>query len=165
MEPVDVGIQDPGNYALLTSLPTRTNLERLDWLLGRFSGYVGVINFMGDRFTTSEPHLRPVLEAVRGRGLMFVDRRTSPRSVVEKVSLEIGLPGAASDRQIDTQASRAAIDARLRDLERLARAGGQAVGVAYPYPVTIELLSEWARGLRAKGIDLVPTSALVQVTG
>lgn len=165
MEPLRLETNDPGNYALLTSLPTRTNLEHLDWLLGRFSGYVGVVNFMGDRFTTSEPHLRPVLEAMRGRGLMFLDRRTSPRSVAADIAAEIGLPGIGSDREIDSQASRAAIGTQLRELERLARTNGQAVGMAYPYPVTIELLSEWARGLRAKGIDLVPASALVRVTG
>lgn len=165
MEPANPQTHDPGNYALLTSLPTRTNLENLDWLLGRFSGYVGVVNFMGERFTTSEPHLRPVLEAVRSRGLMYLDRRTSPRSIAVDIAQQIGLPGTGSDREIDSQASRAAIGRQLRELERLARSNGQAVGMAYPYPVTIELLSEWARGLRAKGIDLVPASALVRGTG
>lgn len=165
MEPLRPEANDPGNYALLTSLPTRTNLEHLDWHLGRFSGYVGVVNLLGDRFTTSEPHLRPVLEAVRNRGLMFLDRRTSPRSVAADIAADIGLPGADSDRQIDSQASRAAIGAQLNELERLARSNGRAVGIAYPYPVTIELLSEWARGLRVKGIDLVPASALVRATG
>lgn len=165
MEPIDTSINDPGPYALMTSLPTRTNLERLDWVLGRFAGYVGVLNFMGDRFTTSEPHLRPVLEAVRGRGLMFLDSRTSARSVAGQIAEEIGLPGAVNDRQIDLQASRTAIDTQLRELERLAQSNGQAVGVGYPYPVTIERLSEWSRRLLGKGIDLVPTSALVQASG
>jgi len=161
MEPVDYPSHDPGPHTLLTSLPARKNVERLDWLLGRFSGHVGVVNYMGSRFTASEPHLRPVLVAVRDRGLMFVDARSTAASVVLQTANDVGLPAVANDRFIDNEASRRNIDARLQELERLARARGQAIGLAFPYPVTIERLSQWSRGLAARGIDLAPVSALL----
>ncbi|HZD26890.1 MAG TPA: divergent polysaccharide deacetylase family protein, partial [Alphaproteobacteria bacterium] len=161
MEPIDYPTNDPGPHTLLTTVPARENLGRLDWLLGRFTGYVGTINYMGSRFTASAPSLRPVLIALRDRGLMFVDARSSPASVVIPLARDIGLPAVPNDRYIDNEASRAAIDARLQELERLAKAHGQALGVCFPYPVTIERLAQWSRGLDAKGIDLAPASALL----
>jgi polysaccharide deacetylase 2 family uncharacterized protein YibQ len=35
------------------------------------------------------------------------------------------------------------------------------LGIARPYPVTIERLAQWAKSLEEKGIDLAPVSALI----
>jgi hypothetical protein len=162
MEPVDYPTNDPGPHTLLTTLPARKNLERLDWLLSRFTGYVGVMNYMGSRFTASDAHLRPVLIALRDRGLMFLDARSTSASVAFDVASGLGVPAVANDRYIDDEASRPGIDRRLEELQRLAVANGKAIGLAFPYPVTIERLSQWARQLHGiHGIDLVPISALV----
>ncbi len=160
MEPMDYPTNDPGPHTLLTSLTINRNLKRLDWLLGRFTGYVGVVNFMGGRFTSAQSHLAPMLEAMRGRGLMFLDSRASSASVAVQVAGQIGLDIAASDRVVDAIASRAAIDARLLELERLAAASGGAIGIGFPYPVTIERLAQWTRAMGDRGFDLVPVSAL-----
>ncbi|MDP6830993.1 MAG: divergent polysaccharide deacetylase family protein [Alphaproteobacteria bacterium] len=160
MEPMDYPTNDPGPHTLLTSLTIHRNLQRLDWLLGRFSGYVGVVNFMGGRFTSTESHLRPILEAMRDRGLMFLDARASSSSVASDVAGKIGLNIAANDRVVDAIASRAAIDARLLELERLAAASGGAIGIGFPYPVTIERLAQWTRAMADRGFDLVPVSAV-----
>lgn len=160
MEPMDYPTNDPGPHTLLTSLTIHRNLQRLDWLLGRFTGYVGVVNFMGGRFTAAQSHLLPVLEAMRDRGLMFLDARASSTSVAKDVASQIGLYVAANDRVLDAIASRAAIDARLLELERLASASGGAVGIGFPYPVTIERLAQWTWAMGDRGFDLVPISAL-----
>ncbi len=160
MEPMDYPTNDPGPHTLLTSLTINHNLKRLDWLLGRFAGYVGVVNFMGGRFTAAESHVRPMLEAMRDRGLMFLDARASSSSVADSVAGKIGLTIAVNDRVVDAIASRAAIDARLLELERLASASGGAIGIGFPYPVTIERLAQWTRVMGDRGYDLVPISAL-----
>jgi hypothetical protein len=161
MEPLDYPANDPGPQALLTSLTAADNLERLEWLLGRVTGYVGVTNYMGSKFTTSANDLRPVLQALKGRGLLFLDSRASPRSVAAELAKGIGLPEAVNNRFLDNEASRAAIDARLEELERIAKSTGTAVGIGYPYPVTIERIAAWAPGLAARGIMLAPISAAV----
>jgi len=160
MEPMDYPTNDPGPHTLLTSLTINNNLKRLDWLLGRFAGYVGVVNFMGSRFTSAESHIRPILEAIRDRGLMFLYARASSSSAVRSVAGKTGLHIAASDRVVDAVASRDAIDARLLELERLATASGGAIGIGFPYPVTIERLAQWTRAMGDRGYDLVPVSAL-----
>jgi polysaccharide deacetylase 2 family uncharacterized protein YibQ len=161
MEPANLPARDPGPRTLLTSLTPRQNLERLDWVLGRVSGYVGVTNHMGSRFTASADALRPVLTTLRERGLMFVDSRTTPRSVAAGLATTIGLPRAINDRMIDNEASRAAIDAMLADVERVARETGNAVAMGQTYPVTFERLNTWLPTLNGKGLVLAPITALV----
>lgn len=60
MEPFDYPSNDPGPYTLLTDLPPKENIQRLDWLMSRFTGYFGVTNYMGAKFTanadSSGPH-------------------------------------------------------------------------------------------------------------
>jgi hypothetical protein len=160
MEPVDFPANDPGPDTLLTSLTAEENRTRLRTLLGRVSGYVGVVNQMGSRFTTSEPHLRPVLTELRDRGLMFVDSRSSLHSVAARTATEMRLPRAINNRFIDADVSRTAIDSRLAELERIARASGHAVGIGQPHPVTLERLRIWTRKIELRGFALAPISAL-----
>jgi polysaccharide deacetylase 2 family uncharacterized protein YibQ len=73
----------------------------------------------------------------------------------------MGLPRAIGDGFIDAIPSKAAIEAQLRNLEEAARLDGAAVGIAMPYPVTLDHLSQWIATLEAKGIVLAPITALV----
>ncbi|MDX1483302.1 MAG: divergent polysaccharide deacetylase family protein [Alphaproteobacteria bacterium] len=165
MEPVNFPANDPGPHTLLTSLTDEQNKTRLHWLLGRVTGYVGVVNQMGSRFTTSPTHVRPVLKELQERGLLFVDSRSSLRSIAARLASEVGLPRAINNRFIDAEASRDAIDARLADIERIAKASGYAVGIGSPFPVTIDRLQVWTKTLAAKGLALAPVSALVDSQG
>jgi polysaccharide deacetylase 2 family uncharacterized protein YibQ len=161
MEPTDFPATDPGPQTLLTTLSARQNLERLDALLGRAQGYVGIATFAGSRFTTSSDAMRPVIDRMFARGLLLLDSRTAPNSLAARVADEVGVPRAYADRLIDQEASRAAIDRALADLERLARANGAAVGMAQPFPVTFERLINWLALVENRGFVIAPVSAVV----
>lgn len=161
MEPIGYPDNDPGPHTLLTSISDKDNRERLLYLLSRFPGYVGVLNTMGARLTTAPQSLRPILEEINNRGLIFVDSRSSLRSVAASQATEIGLPRAINNRFIDIKAARSEIDQRLDELERIAKDGGYALGIGSPYPVTIERVVLWAQELESKGVALAPVSALV----
>ena len=53
MEPFDYPDNDPGPQTLLASMTPDQNMDRLYWLMSRFQGYVGLINYMGARFTST----------------------------------------------------------------------------------------------------------------
>jgi polysaccharide deacetylase 2 family uncharacterized protein YibQ len=161
MEPTTFPASDPGPKALLTSLGPKENQSRLNWVLSRFSGYVGVVNLMGSRFTISDEHLRPVLISLRDRGLLFLDSRSAARSRATRLATEVGLPRVINDRFVDSVASRDAIDRRLHQVERIAKRKGAAVAIGFPYPVTIERVARWLPTLSEKGLVLAPVSALV----
>jgi polysaccharide deacetylase 2 family uncharacterized protein YibQ len=161
MEPTSYPNDDPGPQALLTALSSRQNLERLDWALRRATGFVGVTAVMGSRFLASEEHMMPILTELKERGLLFLDNRDSETSVAGPLAQKLGLANAVNDRFLDrAQASRVAIDARLVQLERIARTDGFAVAIGQPYPVTIERLQEWAAEVQTRGFVLAPLSVV-----
>ncbi len=165
MEPADYPRQDPGPYALLTSLSAKENLDRLNWLLSRAVGYVGVTNMMGARFTASQAGLVPVFDELKKRGLMFVDGRASDQSVAGALAQSMGLPRVMDDARLDDEATRDAIDRHLAELEEAARRSGMALGMGSAYPVTLERVALWAKTLEDKGIALAPASALASWPG
>ena len=162
MEPVDFPAIDPGPRALFVTLSPEENKDRLRWALSRVSGYVGVMNHMGSRFTISRDAMHPILAELKARGLLFVDARSAARSVATVMASEMQVPRAINDRFLDNrEVSRASVDARLAEVERIAKEAGVSIAIGQAFPVTIERIAEWARTLEDKGIALVPISAVV----
>ncbi len=162
MEPFDYPQNDPGHHTLLTTQPVRKNMDDLDWLLSRVTGYAGVSNYLGAKFTSSKGSLKPVIETVEKYGLFYVDDGSSQRSVTADVVREFELGFALADRTIDARPSRTGIELKLLELEEVARANGTALGVgALPYPVTIKTVRDWADTLPEKGLVLAPVSAII----
>src|SRR3546814_1470274 len=127
MTTLDEPQSDPGPYALLTSISAEQNLRRLDWVLSRVTGYVGVTNFMGSKFTTDEAALRPILAELKKRGLMFLGSHRNPQTAVPKVAAGLHLVHVASDVVIAREPSREDIDSGLAALERIASKNCAAV--------------------------------------
>jgi polysaccharide deacetylase 2 family uncharacterized protein YibQ len=161
MEPESYPQNDPGPHTLLTGLSPSENLQRLQWMLGRFTGYVGVIDDQGARFTTSESAMLPILGDLARRGLLYIDSRAADRGLIPELAERVGLPRGVNDRVIDDPATRLSIDARLAEVEEIARRNGSAIALAFHYPVSIERLSVWVREVEARGFVLAPISAVV----
>jgi len=159
LEPYDYPDNDPGPQTLVTSLPVAANRDRLFWTLSRLTNYTGVVNYMGARFTASDEALRPVFDEVRKRGLFYLDDGSSSRSIASRLAAVTGTPFLRADLVVDANPDAADIDARLLQLESMARSRGVAVGFASALPVSIERIAEWARSLDSRGVYLVPASA------
>ncbi len=162
MEPETYPRDDPGPHTLLTSLGPSVNRQRLEWVLSRGGGYVGVMTEMGSRFSASEEALEPVLGELGDRGLLVLDNGAAANSRIGEMAGRFGLPQATGSRHIDTEADRDSIDLRLQELEDLARENGFAVGLAHPYPLTFERLAAWIPLLERKGIVLAPITAVAR---
>lgn len=161
MEPFDYPDNDPGPHTLLASSTTTENMQRLQWLMSRFSGYFGVTNYMGAKFTSTSKSLTPVLDEIAKRGLAFVDDGRSARSTVNAVAGSVGLSASAGDVAIDGGQTKQSVEAALKRLEATALERGYAVGTGSALPATVAAISAWAKDLRARGLILVPVSAVV----
>ncbi len=159
MEPYDYPNNDSGPFTLLTSLQDEEVSRRLDWLLSRFGGYVGVTNYLGAKFTSSRKSMAPVLDALAARGLLYVDDGLSGGGLVPELAAQSGLVFAVGDRNLN-YASGASIDSDLLGLENDARRNGAALATGFAFPVTIQHVSDWAAALESKGFSLAPISAL-----
>jgi polysaccharide deacetylase 2 family uncharacterized protein YibQ len=155
-------VNNAGNRALLTRLSPAENRDNLDWALSRFGGYVGAVGALGpmrgERFAEIGEALNPVEEALRIRGLLYVDPRP-------------GAPpperawGRAVDLVMDEPATRGEIERKLEALERLARDRGTAGALGYAgeaSPVLVDRIAVWADGVAARGLALAPVSAMIR---
>jgi polysaccharide deacetylase 2 family uncharacterized protein YibQ len=159
LEPYDYPDNDPGPQTLMVETAAEQNIGRLHTHMGRFQGYVGVANFMGARFSASEAALKPVMQDIAKRGLIYFDDGTAARSASRLAADAQAVPHAMADVSIDAVPSAAEIDKALARLEGLARQRGAAIGVASGLPASIERISAWARTLEGKGLVLVPLTA------
>ena len=156
LEPENYPATDPGPHTLLTTLPPEENLKRLQWLMSRYTGYVGLTNHMGAKFEATQASLAPVLKEVKARGLLFVDDGSVKASTGGQIASSIGLDYSVADVQLDGDVAKG-----LAELETLAKQKGSAIGVVSAKPATIKQIADWAAKLEAKGIVLVPVSAAI----
>ncbi|MFC3052734.1 divergent polysaccharide deacetylase family protein [Kordiimonas pumila] len=163
MEPVNYPQNDPGSLSLLTSMSSRENVNMLRSSLIRLTGYVGIVNDMGSRFTAASESMSPVLDELKLRGLMFVDSKTTPYTRGATMAKAIGVPTAINNEYLDEDLAQEQIMEALDKLEKRAQAQGAAMGIGRPYPVTIEAIQTWSEGLKAKGFILVPVTAVANM--
>ena len=157
MEPLDYPSVDPGRMTL--TLDGADNTERLDWALGRTTNYTGIMNYMGAAFTADSAALKPVLQELGDRGLMYLDDGTSARSTARDLAGAAGVPFAQADIIVDTDRSRGAILSQLNQLEQIARSQGVAVGVGSAFDETVAAVTSWMNEARKRGIEFIPLSA------
>jgi polysaccharide deacetylase 2 family uncharacterized protein YibQ len=162
MEPFDYPENDPGPQTLLTNLPPEQNINRLHWFMARFGGYVGLANYMGARFVMNDASVGAVIRESGKRGLMFFDDGATPRTVTGTAAGSANVPYAKADIVIDATPNAAEIESALAKLEAAAHERGLAVGYASALPVSIERIANWAKTLSARGVTLVPISAVAK---
>jgi uncharacterized protein len=160
MEPFDYPDNDPGPHTLTVEAKTSENIDKLHWILGRFSGYVGIVNFMGAKITADQNALTPILKEMGERGLFFLDDGSSPRSIASDVAQKVKTTALKADIILDATSKPDAIDKELARLEAMARQKGSAIATATGLPVSIERIAKWAETAEKRGIRLVPISSL-----
>lgn len=158
-------INNAGTRALLTRLSPAENRDHLEWALSRFAGYTGAVGALGpmrgERFAELAETLHPVQEALRARGLLYVDPRPGARPPERAW-------GRAVDIVVDEPATRGEIERKLEALERLARERGIAGALGYAgeaSPVLVDRVAVWAGGVEGRGLALAPVSAMIRRPG
>jgi polysaccharide deacetylase 2 family uncharacterized protein YibQ len=162
MEPI--GTENPGPGALTLALDDAEIRRRLGLALDRAGPVVGINNHMGSRFTVERDVMRPVLEELKARGLLFLDSRTAGATVGPALAQSMDVPHAVRDIFLDNDPSPVAVRAQLRELEAAARRRGHAVAIGHPHDGTIEALAAWLPDVSARGFTVVPISAIVRLS-
>ncbi|MDJ0951061.1 MAG: divergent polysaccharide deacetylase family protein [Alphaproteobacteria bacterium] len=159
LEPVET-TSDPGPHALRTGMSEAENQTHYKWILSRFTGYVGVVTQMGSRFTADAGAMRPLLKETGQRGLMFVDGKTTDKTVAPGLAKTLKVPVAFADIRVGDDLVRASIDAHLLEAEVVARLKGAAVVLAPAHPLVLDRVRRWLPEARKNGMALVPITAV-----
>jgi hypothetical protein len=176
MEPTSAPMADEGPRQLIAGMNDDQYRENLFWSLSRLGGCVGATGaadngMRGDRFVT-DPNFAAMLAEITSRGLLYLDPATHA-PVLSRAGLQ---PPALPDpgridfvRKADAIIDESQNDEPLRDddirqnltaLEKRASLDRPPIGIAVNLnPRLVGILHDWANGLPARGVALVPLSA------
>jgi hypothetical protein len=164
MEPHTFPDENPGLGALLMSMSDGQIMDAVDKDLDAIPHLSGVNNHMGSKFMEDEAKLNIVFRELKKRNLFFVDSRTTPLSKGPEIARKLGLRFVSRKIFIDNDHDYMTIFRNLttridREFDHKSEA---VVMIGHPHMNTIRALKEAIPVLKARGIDIVPVSAVVQ---
>jgi len=162
MEPIEYPSVNPGPGALLTSMSPDELIEQLRKDLDDVPSIKGVNNHMGSRMTTVSTQMYQIFSILKQRNLFFIDSRSTAKTVCEPSARLLQIPFAQRDVFIDHIPDTEFIRKQLRQLVKIAKRKGVAVGIAHPHKITYKILSQELPELKKK-VRLVPASSIVKV--
>lgn len=157
--------EDPGPGALRRGMSGEELEEKTLAALQAVPGAVGVNNHMGSGLSAEEGPMATLMGVLSGRGLFFLDSRTSAESVAYRTAVRFGIPAAERQVFLDGDPNPEAIRAQFHRLLALARERGAAIAIGHPYPETLDVLTEEVPKAKALGYELVPVSYLLDQPG
>lgn len=122
---------------------------------------VGANNHMGSSFTENREKMGVVLGVLRGKGLFFIDSKTSPASVGYSVAKKMGMRAGSRQVFLDNTQDVGAITAQLEQVAAVARKHGSAIAICHPHRATIQALAAAMPRMQREGIQFVAASELV----
>ncbi|KAA0546731.1 divergent polysaccharide deacetylase family protein [Bacillus sp. BGMRC 2118] len=81
-----------GPGAITSDLSTDEIRRRVEQAIEDVPYAIGVNNHMGSKVTADKRIMKVVLEVCLEHGLLFIDSKTNPKSVVPELAMEIGVP-------------------------------------------------------------------------
>jgi len=123
----------------------------------------GVNNHMGSLLTSDKQYMNWVMRFVadQKKQLYFIDSRTTADSVIVQAAKDNNINVLSRDTFIDYDATVESVTTQIHYLIKLAKKNGSAIGIAHPYPATLDVLeTAWPLFYEA-GVDLIPVSELI----
>ena len=148
-------VDDPGPEAMMTQVSMPENIKRLNWVLGRTTGYVGIVAEVYNIFLDMHSLLEQILKPIFKRGLGFYEINAHEAELVETLALANATPyGSAKTK--DENLNQTTMSA----LEDAAKQNGFASVLITPSPKNIVTITGWIDILKTKGFAIAPLSAV-----
>jgi polysaccharide deacetylase 2 family uncharacterized protein YibQ len=164
MEPVEYPQVNPGPGTLLTSMSPDELINQLDQNLNTLPGVKGINNHMGSRLTSESTQMYQIFSILKKRELFFIDSRTTAESLCEPSARLLQVPFAQRDVFIDHYIEPDFIRNQIKELIRIAKKNGEAIGIMHPHSTTLKVLQEMMPDLKGQ-VRLVPASKVVHPIG
>jgi polysaccharide deacetylase 2 family uncharacterized protein YibQ len=146
---------------LLSTMSPQQIVQMLKIALSTVPDAIGINNHMGSKLTQLTLPMSVTMEFLSEQGLFFVDSRTTRYSKAEIIAKQNGVLTSKRDVFIDHTPNIEQIDKQFHRLLRLSKQYGYAVGIAHPYPQTLEYLQLQLGTLQQHGVTLVKLSDIL----
>lgn len=151
-----------GPGALMQRMNRTEFIGTVNSALAALPGVTGISNHMGSLLTQDKERMRWLMEELsRHREMIFVDSRTTPKTVAGQAASNQNIRYAERDVFLDNKLSEDYIDNKVRELLNLARSRGDAIGIAHPHRVTLEVLNR--RMPQSRDVKAVTISELFRI--
>ena len=164
MEPVEYPDVNPGPGTLLSSMSPDELISQLEENLNTMPSVKGINNHMGSKLTAESTQMYQIFSVLKHRGLFFIDSRTTSESIARPSARLFQVPFAQRDVFIDHYQKPDFIRKQIKELIRIAKLNGEAVGILHPHSTTYRILQEMLPDLQ-KQVQLVPASVIVHPIG
>lgn len=164
MEPSEYPKINPGPGTLFSAMSPDERIRVLSQNLDEIPNVKGVNNHMGSRMTANSEQMRQILSVLKQRDLFFVDSRTTAATICRMSAELLQVPFGERDVFLDHRQNHDFIEKQMRELVRLARAHGEAIGIAHPHASTYRVLKRLIPELKTS-VAFVPVSTLVKPSG
>lgn len=152
---------DPGPGALILGMGEERMRSATRRALEAVPGAVGANNHMGSVLSADASSMRVVLSELAGRGMFFVDSRTTAQTVGYSAARELGMPATQRDVFLDPDLDPEAIRSQFHRLLEVAHREGSAVAIGHPHPATLRVLEREVPAAQELGYRFVPVSDLL----
>jgi len=125
---------------LFTRFSAARMQERVDEIRRLFPHAKFINNHTGSIFTSDYHAMKQLYGMLRKKGFVFVDSRTTGKSVVRSIAHAYHDRYIARDVFIDNTQTEAAVLKQLRQAVRVARKRGFAIAIGHPHKVTMKAL-------------------------
>ena len=99
-------------------------------------------NHTGSVFTSNEKAMDRLFRALKKHNFIFVDSRTSAKSVAQKYAKKYNMPYIVRNTFLDNKKDYAYIQNQLKKAINIAKKRGYAIAIGHPHSMTIKVLRE-----------------------
>ena len=99
-------------------------------------------NHTGSVFTENDAAVDKLFRALKKYNFIFVDSRTSAKSVIKKYAQKYEMPYIVRNTFIDNDRNYGAIQSQLKKAIDLAKKQGYAIAIGHPHNITLQVLKE-----------------------
>ncbi len=146
----------------LTTKSSEAEMElRLRELRHWFPKAKFINNHTGSKFTADAESMALFYPLAKHYGFIFVDSRTTPKTVVAEIAKINSDPYIGRDIFLDNKPDIKYIQSQLKKAVRIAKAQGYAIAIGHPHVSTLKALAESKEIL--KGVDVVYMDELYSV--
>ena len=99
-------------------------------------------NHTGSVFTQDEASMDKLFRALKKYNFVFVDSRTTAKSVAKKYAMKYGMPYIVRNTFLDNEKSYKYIQDQLKKAIKIAKKRGYAIAIGHPHSMTMKVLRE-----------------------
>jgi len=152
----ETGNSQLGPGAVILGMTREQVLETLNSNFASVPDAIGINNHMGSLLTAEREPMHWVMAALKQRGnLMYVDSRTTARTVAAAVARDEQVPFLSRDVFLDNEPGIDYVRSQFHFLIETAKQNRAALAIGHPQPNTLKVLEEGLPNLDRFGVRLV----------